>query len=76
MYINFKLGNKYANRQVSSFRVHGVPFLYNGWEYLELRVKGDSFIRHQIRKMIGLIVGKNMIDIPNVFRKNYLKNIV
>ena len=28
-----------ANRHIVSFAVHGEPFLYKDWEYVELRVK-------------------------------------
>lgn len=32
------------------------PILYEDWEYAVIRVVGQSFILHQIRKMIGLMI--------------------
>jgi len=49
-------GDMSARRHILSFQVHGEPFIYKNWEYVELRVKGQSFMIHQIRKMIGLVI--------------------
>ncbi|XP_078524098.1 pseudouridylate synthase 1 homolog [Lissotriton helveticus] len=32
------------------------PFVREGWEFVVIKVKGQSFMMHQIRKMIGLVV--------------------
>jgi len=42
-------------RYIMSFTASD-PFIKDGLEYVILRVKGQSFMLHQIRKMIGLIV--------------------
>ena len=33
-----------AKRHIVSFEVFGKPFLQSDWEYVELRVKGQSFM--------------------------------
>ena len=47
-----------ARRHIISFNIHEKPFLFNNWEYVELRVVGQSFMIHQIRKMIGLVIAR------------------
>lgn len=42
-----------ANRFINLFKC-GEPFLANGVEFCVINVKGQSFMLHQIRKMIGL----------------------
>lgn len=58
----------------------GEPFEENGLEFVVIKVKGQSFMLHQIRKMIGMMIavmrgytteatieatwGKDRIDIP------------
>ncbi|XP_038046355.1 tRNA pseudouridine synthase A-like [Patiria miniata] len=32
------------------------PYIYEGLEFVILRVRGQSFVLHQIRKMIGLVI--------------------
>lgn len=44
-----------SRRYIISFTASD-PFIKDGLEYLILRVKGQSFMLHQIRKMIGLVV--------------------
>ncbi|KAI8869336.1 pseudouridine synthase [Ramicandelaber brevisporus] len=48
--------DKSAQRVIMSFEVVGEPTLINGTEWLRLRVHGQSFMMHQIRKMIGLVI--------------------
>jgi len=56
---NFTSGKKAseasASRYIISFRT-GAKLEYDGVEFLELLVEGQSFMIHQIRKMIGLVV--------------------
>lgn len=42
-----------AKRHIKTFVAHD-PILIKGVEYLSLRVHGQSFMMHQIRKMVGL----------------------
>ena len=44
-----------SSRYIISFRT-GAKLEYTGVEFLELLVEGQSFMIHQIRKMIGRIV--------------------
>ena len=55
-----------ARRHILSFEVHGEPFIYKNWEYVELRVKGQSFMIHQIRKMVGLVIAYAMVEIEHL----------
>lgn len=43
-----------AKRVIKSFAVHGDPLIINGTEWLSLKVHGQSFMMHQIRKMVGM----------------------
>lgn len=56
---NFTSGVKYeekcARRYIISWDV-SEPFVRDGLEFVTLRVKGQSFMLHQIRKMIGVTV--------------------
>ncbi|KAF8464082.1 pseudouridine synthase [Kalaharituber pfeilii] len=44
-----------AKRHIKTF-TSSEPFLVNGVEYLSLKVHGQSFMMHQIRKMVGLML--------------------
>lgn len=44
-----------ANRYIMSFTC-GEPFLVDDMEFVTLKVKGQSFMLHQIRKMVGLTI--------------------
>lgn len=44
-----------AKRVIKSFVVHGQPLLINGTEWLSLKVHGQSFMMHQIRKMVSMV---------------------
>ncbi|XP_031570199.1 tRNA pseudouridine synthase A-like [Actinia tenebrosa] len=58
-YHNFTSGKKFedpsAMRYIKSF-VCGKPFMSNNIEFVVLTIKGQSFVLHQIRKMIGLAI--------------------
>ena len=43
-----------AKRHVKSFLVSDDPLLVNGTEWLSLKVHGQSFMMHQIRKMVSM----------------------
>lgn len=43
------------SRYIISFTASD-PFIKDGLEYVLLKIKGQSFMLHQIRKMIGLVV--------------------
>lgn len=44
-----------AKRQIRSFVVNDQPIIINGTEWLSLKVHGQSFMMHQIRKMVSMI---------------------
>ncbi|GAB7354457.1 hypothetical protein MBLNU459_g4940t1 [Dothideomycetes sp. NU459] len=43
-----------SKRMIKSFVVNPDPILINGTEWLSLKVHGQSFMMHQIRKMVGM----------------------
>ena len=43
-----------ASRFIRSFNVNQTPIIINGTEWLSLKVHGQSFMMHQIRKMVGM----------------------
>jgi len=43
-----------AKRTIRSFIVNPTPIIINGTEWLSLKVHGQSFMMHQIRKMVGM----------------------
>lgn len=44
-----------AKRVIKSFVLNRTPILINGSEWLSLKVHGQSFMMHQIRKMVGMV---------------------
>ncbi|ETN39210.1 tRNA pseudouridine(38-40) synthase [Cyphellophora europaea CBS 101466] len=44
-----------SKRVIKSFVVNPEPILINGTEWLSLKVHGQSFMMHQIRKMVGMV---------------------
>lgn len=45
-----------AKRHIKSFNVNTEPVVINGTEWLSLKVHGQSFMMHQIRKMVAMAV--------------------
>ncbi|CAP91502.1 Pc13g04330, partial [Penicillium rubens Wisconsin 54-1255] len=43
-----------AKRHIKSFKVNTTPIIINGTEWLSLKVHGQSFMMHQIRKMVAM----------------------
>jgi tRNA pseudouridine38-40 synthase len=44
-----------AKRHILSFKVNPTPILIGDTEWLSLKVHGQSFMMHQIRKMVGMV---------------------
>ncbi|EXJ89226.1 tRNA pseudouridine38-40 synthase [Capronia epimyces CBS 606.96] len=44
-----------AKRVIKSFVVNQKPILINGTEWLSMKVHGQSFMMHQIRKMVAMV---------------------
>lgn len=44
-----------AKRHIKSFKVDSSPVIINGTEWLSLKVHGQSFMMHQIRKMVAMV---------------------
>jgi tRNA pseudouridine38-40 synthase len=53
--IDKSFGDPSAKRVIKSFVVNPDPILINGTEWLSLKVHGQSFMMHQIRKMVGMV---------------------
>jgi tRNA pseudouridine38-40 synthase len=57
-YHNFTVQKKFTDRSaqrfIKSFKVHPEPIIINDTEWLSLKVHGQSFMMHQIRKMVGM----------------------
>ncbi|KAH7063750.1 pseudouridine synthase [Paraphoma chrysanthemicola] len=49
-----KFSDKSAQRYIKSFKVAPKPIIINETEWLSLKVHGQSFMMHQIRKMVGM----------------------
>jgi tRNA pseudouridine38-40 synthase len=49
-----KFSDKSAQRFIKSFKMAEKPIIINDTEWLSLKVHGQSFMMHQIRKMVGM----------------------
>ncbi|ORY15161.1 pseudouridine synthase [Clohesyomyces aquaticus] len=49
-----KFTDRSAQRFIKSFKVSEKPIIINDTEWLSLKVHGQSFMMHQIRKMVGM----------------------
>lgn len=52
--VHKKFNDKSAQRFIKSFKVAPKPIIINDTEWLSLKVHGQSFMMHQIRKMVGM----------------------
>ncbi|KAF2676674.1 pseudouridine synthase [Lentithecium fluviatile CBS 122367] len=52
--IQKKFNDRSAQRYIKSFKVAENPIIINDTEWLSLKVHGQSFMMHQIRKMVGM----------------------
>jgi len=52
--VHKKFNDKSAQRYIKSFKVAPRPIIINDTEWLSLKVHGQSFMMHQIRKMVGM----------------------
>jgi tRNA pseudouridine38-40 synthase len=80
--VHKKFTDKAAQRYIKSFKVAPKPIIINDTEWLSLKVHGQSFMMHQIRKMVGMAAltvrcgtdlgimetsfGNNVVRIPKV----------
>ncbi|KAJ1978947.1 tRNA pseudouridine synthase 1 [Dimargaris verticillata] len=81
-YHNFTISKKFsdpsAKRVIRSFTC-SAPMLIDGTEWLSLKVHGQSFMMHQIRKMVGLVIllvrGQMPLDLIPQTMKDFKINI-
>lgn len=52
--VHKNFSDKSAQRYIKSFKVAPKPIIINDTEWLSLKVHGQSFMMHQIRKMVGM----------------------
>lgn len=52
--VSKKFNDRSAQRFIKSFKVAEKPIIINNTEWLSLKVHGQSFMMHQIRKMVGM----------------------
>ena len=80
-YHNYTVQKKFtdssAKRFIKSFKVAPKPIIINDTEWLSLKVHGQSFMMHQIRKMVGMAAltvrcGSN----PNIMLESFENNVV
>ncbi|KAK5046481.1 hypothetical protein LTR84_008284 [Exophiala bonariae] len=58
-YHNFTIQKSHSDpsamRVIKSFKLNTEPILIDGTEWLSMKVHGQSFMMHQIRKMVGMV---------------------
>jgi tRNA pseudouridine38-40 synthase len=72
-----RFNDRAAQRYIKSFRVAPKPIIINDTEWLSLKVHGQSFMMHQIRKMVGMAAltvrcGTN----PSLMDQSFENNVV
>ncbi|CAA9963295.1 tRNA pseudouridine synthase 1 [Pyrenophora teres f. maculata] len=75
--VHKKYNDKSAQRYIKSFQVAPKPIIINDTEWLSLKVHGQSFMMHQIRKMVGMAAltvrcGTN----PKIMEDSFGNNVV
>ncbi|KAF2112648.1 pseudouridine synthase [Lophiotrema nucula] len=72
-----KFNDRSAQRFIKSFKVAEQPIIINNTEWLSLKVHGQSFMMHQIRKMVGMaaLTVRCGTD-PNIITESFGNNIV
>jgi tRNA pseudouridine38-40 synthase len=58
-HFNFTVGKEFKDASAKRFIMNwnvGTPFVRDGIEWVSCRVEGQSFMLHQIRKMMGLVI--------------------
>lgn len=75
--IQKKFNDRSAQRYIKSFKVEEKPIIINDTEWLSLKVHGQSFMMHQIRKMVGMVALTVRCGThPNIFKLSFENNIV
>jgi tRNA pseudouridine38-40 synthase len=72
-----KFNDGSAKRYIKSFNVAEKPIIINNTEWLSLKVHGQSFMMHQIRKMVGMaaLTVRSGTD-PKIFETSFGNNTV
>lgn len=72
-----KFNDKSAQRYIKSFKVAPKPIIINDTEWLSLKVHGQSFMMHQIRKMVGMValIVRCGTD-PEIMHESFANNVV
>lgn len=75
--IQKKFNDRSAQRYIKSFQVAPKPIIINDTEWLSLKVHGQSFMMHQIRKMVGMAALTVRCGThPAIFQQSFENNIV
>lgn len=72
-----KFTDRSAQRYIKSFQVAPKPIIINDTEWLSLKVHGQSFMMHQIRKMVGMAALTVRCGThPRIFQTSFENNVV
>ncbi|KAL5373653.1 hypothetical protein DPSP01_012516 [Paraphaeosphaeria sporulosa] len=72
-----KFNDRSAQRYIKSFKVEDKPIIINDTEWLSLKVHGQSFMMHQIRKMVGMAALTVRCGThPKIFQLSFENNVV
>jgi tRNA pseudouridine38-40 synthase len=66
-----------AKRHILSFNINPTPIIIGDTEWLSLKVHGQSFMMHQIRKMVGLaaLVVRSGADVERVMVESFSEKL-